>query len=129
LVDFLQWKGSTHVIAQINTKRTDQKGLETTNQLKNERGKGKNTKNTSRIQRVILPPNPRGHKEDSGPPFPLEILVHTQIIRISGPLSHKQLRGGETLTRMKENANGVGEGDRGSLILFNRAITQFQFCL
>jgi hypothetical protein len=79
LVDFLQWKGSTHVIAQINAKRMDQKGLEKTNRLKNERGKEKNAKNTSRTQRVILPPNPGGHKEDSGPPFPLEILVLTQI--------------------------------------------------
>jgi hypothetical protein len=56
----------------------------------------KNAKNTSRTQRVILPANPRGHKEDLGPPFPLEIT------RISGPLSHKQLRGGETLTRIKK---------------------------
>jgi hypothetical protein len=79
LVDFLQWKGSTHVIAQINAKRMDQKGLEKTNRLKNERGKEKNAKNTSRTQRVILPPNLGGHKEDSGPPFPLEILVLTQI--------------------------------------------------
>jgi hypothetical protein len=58
LVDFLRWKGSTHVIAQINAKRTDQKGLETTNQLKNEREKEKNVKNTLRTQRVILLPNP-----------------------------------------------------------------------
>jgi hypothetical protein len=83
-------------------------------------------KNTSRTQRVILLPNPGGHKEDSGPPFPLEILVLTQITRITGPLSHKHLRGGETLTRMKENANEGGEGDGGSLILFKRAITQSQ---
>jgi hypothetical protein len=27
-------------------------------------------------------------------------------------LSHKHLRGGETLTSMKENANGESEGDR-----------------
>jgi hypothetical protein len=128
LVDFLRWKGSTHVIAQINAKRTDQNGLEMTNQLKNERGKEKNAKNTLRIQREILPPNPGGHKEDSRPPFPLKILVLTQITRISGPFSHKHLRGGKTLTRMKENANGGGEGDGGSLILFNRAITQSQFC-
>jgi hypothetical protein len=46
------------VIAQINAKRTDQKGLETTNQLKNEREKEKNAKNTLRTQRVILLPNP-----------------------------------------------------------------------
>jgi hypothetical protein len=60
--------------------------------------------------------------------FSLEILVLTQITRISGPLSHKHLRGGETLTRMKENANGGGEGYGDSLILFNRVITQSQFC-
>jgi hypothetical protein len=46
LVDFLWQKGSTHIIAQINAKRTDQKGVETTNQLKIERGKEKNVKNT-----------------------------------------------------------------------------------
>jgi hypothetical protein len=102
LVDFLWWKGSTHIIAQTNAKRTDQNGLETTNRLKNERVKQKNVKNTSRTQRVILLPNPGGHKEDSGPPFPLQILVLTQIKRICGPLSHKHLRGGETLTRIKK---------------------------
>jgi hypothetical protein len=32
------------------------------NRLKNERGKEKNAKNTSRTQRVILPSNPGGHK-------------------------------------------------------------------
>jgi hypothetical protein len=58
--------------AQLNAKRTDQKGLEMTNRLKNERGKEKNTKNISRTQRVILLPNLGGHKEDSGPPFPLK---------------------------------------------------------
>jgi hypothetical protein len=66
-----------------------------TNRLKNEREKEKNAKNTSRTQRVILLPNRGGHKEDLGPPFPLEILVLTQITRTSGPLSHKQLRRGE----------------------------------
>jgi hypothetical protein len=60
-------------------------------------------KNTSRTQRVILPSNLGGHKEDSRPPFPLKILVLTQITRIGGPLSHKHLRGGETLTKRKEN--------------------------
>jgi hypothetical protein len=90
LVDFLRWKGSTHVIAQINAKRTDQ----------NERRKEKNAKNTSRTQRVILPPNHGGHKEDSGPPFPLEILVLTQIRWVSGPLSLTSNHGeGKTLTR------------------------------
>jgi hypothetical protein len=42
-------------------------------------------------------------------------------------LSHKHLRGGETLK--EKIKNGGGEGDGGSLILFNRAITHFQFCL
>jgi hypothetical protein len=127
LVDFLWWKGSTHVIAQIKIKRTDQNGLETKNQLKNEREKEKNAKNTSRTQRVILLSNPGGHKEDSGPPFPLEILVLTQIQGFVD-LSHKHLRGEETLAMMKENANEGCEGDVGSHILFNRAITQFHFC-
>jgi hypothetical protein len=48
--------------------------------------------------------------------------VLTQFSQIVD-LSHKHLRGGKNLARMKENANGGGEGDRGSLILFNRAIT------
>jgi hypothetical protein len=99
LVDFLRWKGSTHVIAQINAKRTDQKGLETKNRLKNERRKKKNAKNTTQITRTKLLPNPGGHKEDSGPPFPLEFLILTLNTWISGPLSHKHLRGGETLTK------------------------------
>jgi hypothetical protein len=122
LVDFLTWKDSTHVIAQINAKRMDQKGLETTNRLKNERRKEKNAKNTSRTQSVILPPNPRGHKEASEPPLPLEILVLTQITRISGPLSHKPNKD-ERKYKMEE----VGEMG-GSLIPFNRAIIQSQFC-
>jgi hypothetical protein len=90
--------------------------------------KKKNVKNTSQITRTKLLPNPGGHKEDSGPPFPLEFLFLTLNTWITGPLSHKKLRGGKTLTRMKENTNGGGEGDGGSLILFNRAITQSQFC-
>jgi hypothetical protein len=44
---------------------------------------------------------------------------------ISGPLSLKQLEIGKILNEKKKN--GGGEGDGGSLILFNRAITQFQF--
>jgi hypothetical protein len=82
-------------------KRTDQNSLETMNQLKNEREKEKNTKNTSWTQRVTLPPNHGGHKEDSGPPFPLEILVLTQITRINGPLSHKQLGGNPNKEKCK----------------------------
>jgi hypothetical protein len=100
-----------------------------TNQLKNERGKEKNAKNTSRTQRVILPPYPEGHKEDSGPPFPLEILVLTQITRISGPLSHKHLREGETLTRMKENANRGGEGDEASSSYLTELLHNLSFAL
>jgi hypothetical protein len=88
LVDFLRWKGSTHVIAQFKATRTNQNGLETKNWLKNERRKKKNVKNTSQITRTKLLPNPGGHKEDSGPPFPLEFLVLTLNTWISGPLSH-----------------------------------------
>jgi hypothetical protein len=106
----------------------NQNGLETKNRLKNKRGEKKNAKNTSQITRTKLLPNPGGHKEDLGPPFPLEFLVLTLNTWISGPLSHKHLRGGETLTRMKKNANGGGEGDGDSLILFNRSITQSLFC-
>jgi hypothetical protein len=39
----------------------------------------KNTKNTSQNTSAILLLNPEGHKEDSGPPFPLKNLVLTQI--------------------------------------------------
>jgi hypothetical protein len=87
LIDFLQWKGSTHVIAQIKATRMNQNGLETKNQLKNERGKKKNAKNTSQITRTKLLPNPRGHKEDLGPPFLLKFLVLTLNTWISGPLT------------------------------------------
>jgi hypothetical protein len=66
----------------------NQNGLETKNQLKNEREKKKNMKNTSQITRTKLLLNPRGHKEDSRPPFPLEFLVLTLNTWISGPLSH-----------------------------------------
>jgi hypothetical protein len=88
LVDFLRWKSSTHIIAQIKVKRTNQNGLETKNQLKNGRRKRKNAKNTSQITRTKLLPNPEGHNEDSGPPFPLEFLILTLNAWISGPLSH-----------------------------------------
>jgi hypothetical protein len=64
-----------------------------------------------KITRTKLLPNPGGHKEDSGPHFWLEFLVLTLNTWINEPLSHKHLRGGKTLTRMKENANGGGEGD------------------
>jgi hypothetical protein len=72
----------------------------------NERGK---EKNTSRTQRVILPPNHGGHKEDSEPPFPLEIFVLTQIRWISGPLSHKQPRGGGNPNKKKIQMEEVRE--------------------
>jgi hypothetical protein len=88
LVDFLWWKGSTHIIAQIKATRTNQNGLETKNKLKNERGKKKSTKNTSQITRTKLLLSPGGHKEDSKTPFPLEFLVLTLNTWISGPLSH-----------------------------------------
>jgi hypothetical protein len=45
-------------------------------------------RNTSQIIRTKLLPNPGGHKEDSGPPFPLEFLILTLNTWISGPLSH-----------------------------------------
>jgi hypothetical protein len=38
-------------------------------------------------------------------------LINSDSTRVMD-LSHKQLRGGKTLTRMKENANRGGEGDR-----------------
>jgi hypothetical protein len=69
------------------------------NRLKNKRGKKKNAKNTSQITRTKLLPNPREHKEDSGPSFLLKFFVLTLSRWISGPLYHKHLRGGETLTK------------------------------
>jgi hypothetical protein len=89
LVDFLWWKGSIHIIAQIKATRMNQNGLEMKNWLKNERRRRKkNAKNTSQITRTKLLPNSEGHKEDSGPPFLLEFLVLTLNTWISGPLSH-----------------------------------------
>jgi hypothetical protein len=41
----------------------------------------------------------RRTQEDSGPPFPLEFLVFTLNTWISRPLSHKHLRGEETLIK------------------------------
>jgi hypothetical protein len=102
----------------------DQNSLVITNQLNNERGKEENAKNPSRTQRVVLPPNPGGHQEDSGPSFPLEILVLTQITRISGPLSHKHLRGGGDPNKNKRKMQMEEVREMvGYLILFNRAIT------
>jgi hypothetical protein len=101
----------------------NQNDLEMKNWLKNERGKKKITKNTSQITRTKLLPNPRGHKEDLGPSFTLEFLVFTLNTWISGPLSHTINKKGGTVTK-DERKNGGGEGDGGSLILFNRAITQ-----
>jgi hypothetical protein len=75
----ISFGGKAHVIAQINAKKTYQNGLETTNRLKNKRGKRKSAKNTSQNTRAILLQNPGGHKEDSGPPFPLKNLILTQI--------------------------------------------------
>jgi hypothetical protein len=63
------------------------------NRLKNERRKKKNTKNTSQITRTKLLPKPRGHKEDSGLPYPLEFLVLELKTWISGPLT-QATRGG-----------------------------------
>jgi hypothetical protein len=88
LVDFLRWKGSTNVIAQIKAIRINQNGLEMKNQLKNKRGKKKNVKNTSQITRTKLLPNPEGDKKDSGRHFPLELLVLKLNTWISGPPSH-----------------------------------------
>jgi hypothetical protein len=79
-------EGSTHVIAQIKTTRTNQNGIETKNWLKNERGR-RRTRRTHHI-RIKLLPNPGGHKEDSEPPFPLEFLILTLNTWISGHLSH-----------------------------------------
>jgi hypothetical protein len=76
------------LIAQIKATRINQNGLETKNRLKNERGKKKNAKNTSQIMRTKLLSNSGGHKEDSGPSFPLEFLVLTLNTWISRPLSH-----------------------------------------
>jgi hypothetical protein len=45
---------------------------------------------------------------------------------ICGPLSQETLREGKLGKEERENERG--EGDGGFLILFNRAITQSQFC-
>jgi hypothetical protein len=91
---------SRHSSNQVN--KNEPKWSRNKKSAQEREGKKKNTKNTSQITRTKLLPNPGGHKEDSGPPFPLEFLVLTLNTWISGPLSHKHLRGGETLTRMKK---------------------------
>jgi hypothetical protein len=83
LIDFLQWKGSTHVIDNSNAKRTDQNGLKTMNRSKNERGENvlaKNTKNTSHK------PNPGGHKVVMAT-IPITKLGSYTNLSICGPLS------------------------------------------
>ena len=59
LIDFLRWKGSTHVIDQTNAKRTDRNGLKTTNQATQEKGKNELVKNTRHNLHKL---NPEGHK-------------------------------------------------------------------
>jgi hypothetical protein len=49
---------------------------------------GEEEEREEHITRTKLLPNPEGHKEDLGPPFPLEFLVLTVNTWISGPLSH-----------------------------------------
>jgi hypothetical protein len=70
------------------------------------------------------------HKMNPGGHEVVRATIPTTISRVLTQFSqivdhsHKHLRGGENLTRMKKMQNGGGEGDGGSLIIFNRAITQ-----
>jgi hypothetical protein len=57
--------------------------------------------------------------------LPQRFMVHT-LIGVLVDLSLTQAPRGRN--PKGENENGGGKGDGGSLILFNRAITQSQFC-
>jgi hypothetical protein len=49
-------------------------------------------------------------------------LINSDSTRVIDLSLSQAPKGRETLTRMKENTNGGGAGDRVSLLLFNRAI-------
>jgi hypothetical protein len=53
---------STHVIAQINAKRTTQNGLKSTNQATKEEGEKRNVKNTKNTINTTQKLNPEGQE-------------------------------------------------------------------
>jgi hypothetical protein len=76
-------------------------------------GKKKNTNNTSRTHELIQTPNTGGH-EVVWATIPSKIHDSYTNRWISGPLSHKHLRGGETLKeKIKNGGGGRGEEARG----------------
>ena len=90
-----------------------------------EGGKGRTRRTQTRFTRTTHKSNPRGHEEVRAS-IPAAIFGSYINYPICGPLSQENLREGENLE--KDQANERGKGDGSSLILFNRAITQFQFC-
>jgi len=73
-------------------------------------------------------PKPGGHGEVRASLPSQKLRLHRSIRGSSVDLSLKNSQEKETLARRGKTKNGRGEGDGGSLILFNRAITHFQFC-
>jgi hypothetical protein len=73
----------------------------------------KNAKNRSRTHELIQTPNTGGHEVVKAT-IPSKIHGSYTNRWISGPLSHKHLRGGETLKeKMKNGGGGRGEEARG----------------
>jgi hypothetical protein len=70
--------------------------------------------------------NPGGQREDSDLHSHSKITGLLHKFRIYGPLSEKPKGRGKPRARRKKNERGEEDGN--SLILFNRDITQSQFC-
>jgi hypothetical protein len=91
---------------------------------KEERGRTWRTKRES--QEAHHKSNPGGHEVVRATIPTAKSWVLIQISQFVDP-SHKNPKGRGKLGR-KKGKNKRGEGDGGSLILFNRAITQSRFC-
>jgi hypothetical protein len=124
-MDFLRWKGySRHSTNQGNKNEPKWSRIEESkHELEGRKRRTRRTQHelTNRFLRRTLEDTRRIRDL-----LPKRVLGSYTNSWISGPLSHKQLEVGKTLNEKMKN--GGGEGDGGSLILFNRAITQSQFC-
>ena len=89
LIDFLWWKGSTHVIAHSNAKGMNQNSLKTTNRGKNKRGKNKNAKNKTRITKSSSQIESRRTRGGKGHHSRSEFLNPYTNLSICGPLSQE----------------------------------------
>jgi hypothetical protein len=85
----ISFGGKAQLTSYLKSKQKNgSKGSRNDKSTQEQEGEGEEyEEHIKNAKRVILPPNSGGHKEDSGPPFLLKILVFTQITRISGPPS------------------------------------------